>query len=883
MKHLLIAIALISISGTALADTFSITFENGRVMKRYPERSQPVIGLALSGGGARGIAHIGVVEVLEQAGVRVERIAGTSMGSVVGGLYAAGYSPQVIAALLLENDLSEILSSNPRRRNVYIGQKDINRWPLFDIRFEGFRAQILPASLSTGQKLISLLSWLTLGPTYECGCDFDRLPIPFRAVATNCISGNATVLGSGNLARAIQASSTIPGLFAPVEWNDSLLIDGGLTNNLPVNVVRDMGGDFVIASAIEESMHPREDLDNPLSMADQVTSIPMRNVTALSRKMADFVISPDMTEFSSKDFGSVAAMIDRGRQAALDSLPTLLGKLSRTAGTYRKTTVRTIAIEPAEEEFFISAVLSKHVSMETITSYADIASGMEALWHSGRYCAVTADLNEQTSELVIQVKPTPRWAEIQIAGQAAEEDSVEADVVSSSDDGLYSMHTLMQRLEERVHAIRSERSGSTLAAITGQELCGSGDTLRVTVSLPRLTGVFVDPTIRTRKTVITREVDMAIGDVFDLRRALDSVENLYGTNLFEHVAADIFPYEGGVGYRILLKERNWTVMRLGLNYTELSGTEGRVSLSRENLFGYGNQLNTTLQSGHRTRMFMVENRNDRIFRSLYTFNVRAFRHERLRPIYDGHTLVNDYRDDRYGLIVSIGQVMDKLGNVVFQFKSETSKIDYPQSSTLKDSRREYRSIVIRSLIDSYDRYPFPRNGMLNTLSVENSSKVFGGTEQFVKIFWGATIYRTIARRHTFSGALFLGSADPSTPPEESFSLGGVPTRLNCANSATSASLFFADFMGLRSDQRIGTRLAAIKGSYRVFIPRYFYLDFSLGAGNVWKSSDTITVDSLLHCYGVTGTFDTYLGPLSIGWGITNRGNDRIYMSAGREF
>jgi NTE family protein len=376
---------------------------------------------------------------------------------------------------------------------------------------------------------------------------------------------------------------------------------------------------------------------------------------------------------------------------------------------------------------------------------------------------------------------------------------------------------------------------------------------------------------------------MKPGDVFDLRSAMNSIDNLYGTNLFEQVFADVFPYEGGVGLRIHLEERDWTVSRLGLNYNEFDGTQGRVSLSKENIFGFGNQFNSMLQLGSRIKMGMAENRNDRMFSSLFTFNLRAYRHQRLRPLYRKDVLEQDYEDDRYGAILSVGQVMGKLGNVVLQFKSETSRINYPQATGKKDARREYRSLVIRSLIDSFDRYPFPQRGSLNNIYVESASTLFGGTERFVKIFWAGTKVLTLARRHTFSGSLFLGSADASTPESESFSLGGSPSRLNSLNPMTANSLFYADFMGLRSEQKFGTRLAAARGSYRIFIPRYFYLDTIYGIGNVWKSGETITSDSLLQSYGVTGTFDTPLGPLSIGWGITSRGDDRVYMSAGHEF
>lgn len=884
MKQFLIFLCLIFVfTASTEAETFSITYENGRVVRRYPERSHPIIGLALSGGGARGIAHIGVLETIEKMGIRVERIAGTSMGSVVGGLYASGYSPDVITYLFTSNDFSGILSSNPNRRNVYIGQKEINNWPLLDIRFRGLKAQLLPSSWSSGQKLISLLSWVTLCPTYECGRDFDRLPIPFRAVTTNCISGNTKVLGSGNLARAIQASCTIPGLFAPVEWEDSLLIDGGLTNNLPVNVAREMGSDFVIAVAIEESMHPKEDLENPIKLADQVTSIPMRNVTAISRKMADFVISPDMTGFSSKNFEPIEEMIERGRQAALDSIPSLMSRIAQLSDSLRVAALRTIEVSPAEESSYIDGVLSRHIHMGKYTPLDHITESIEELWDSGRYCEITAELDPRSGLLKLNTIKTPKFAFLHIVGGNDTGNGERMEMISIEDDSTYLMQKLIERIESRIYSIRTENSGSTFSAITGQRLNVTRDTLLVTVTTPLLTGIFIDRDIKTRQSLILREIGMETGDTFDLEKAAYAVESLYGTNLYEHVYADVEPFNGGVGFRIHLKEKDWTVARLGIKYDEFNRAEGRLNLSRENIFGFGNQVNISFQTGARTKMFMAENRNDRVFRTMFTFNVRAYSHQRMRPIYSGEELIDEYEDNRTGAILSIGQVMDKLGNVMLQLRSETSYIHYPPSRGMKNVHREYRSVVVRSLIDSYDRYPFPRKGMLNILYLENSSKILGGTEQFVKIFWGETIAKTFSRRHTVIGSLFLGTADPSIPDEDSFGLGGNKLRINCFNRDTAASLFYTDFLGLRPEQKFGTRLASGRVSYRLFIPRYFYLEFLYGAGNVWKTGDTITTDSLLQHYGVQGSFDTYFGPLSVGWGITSHGDDQVYMTAGRQF
>jgi hypothetical protein len=282
-------------------------------------------------------------------------------------------------------------------------------------------------------------------------------------------------------------------------------------------------------------------------------------------------------------------------------------------------------------------------------------------------------------------------------------------------------------------------------------------------------------------------------------------------------------------------------------------------------------------------MILAENRIDRIYDWMLTFDTRAYRHQRLRPVYAGTELVDDYADDRYGFIVSAGQVMDKLGNVEVQLKGESSRIDFSDSQGSSDTRREFRSIIVRSLIDSYDQYPFPRNGMLNIIYVESAGEVLGGTERYVKLFWGSTITRTFQRRHTLTGSMSLGTSDPSMPASESFSLGGSPARLDCSNPETASSMFYADFPGLRPEQRTGSRLAAGRLSYRLFIPKYFYMEFTYAAGNVWKSRQTIRAESLLQSYGVRGTFDTYIGQLSLGWGITSHGEDHMTLSAGREF
>ena len=862
------------------AETFSIAYENGRVVRRYPEKSHPVIGLALSGGGARGVAHIGIIEVLENKGIRVEKIAGTSMGSIVGGLYAAGYSPQVLATFFENNDWSDILSSDPKRRSAYISQKEANRWPLVEMRFNGLKAQI-PTRWSSGQRVISTLSWLTLCPSFECGGDFDLLPIPFRSVATDLNTGNAEVFNSGSLARAIQASTTIPLLFNPVEWDNKLLVDGGLINNLPVNVLRDMGSDFVIACAIEESMHSPEELKNPVNIADQVTSISMRNITKISREQANFVISPDMEGFSSTDFSRIPEMIEKGRQEALQAVPALMDSLAKMNDRYKKAYIREITVAPEAEKDFVSKILAGFVAAGASNPWPRILKRIEELWATGRYFSISGEVDENTGSLCVAVIRVPQFMSVHVLGKNRDAVIDTTEVFSSDTNLPLSIDSIIERLDSQIRLIRSQ--GYSFAYITSQELSPAQDSLKVTVTVPSLTGVFMDPNMKTRPSLITREFDMLPGDIFDLNRIMVSVDNLYGTDLFDQVFTDVEPLNGGVGLTIHLKEKNWSVVRLGLRYDEFNSAEGRLNILQENILGFGNQLGGTLQAGDRNRVLMVENRSDRVYKSLFTFSIKAYQHLRKRPIYDNHRLVSDYDDDRYGLVLSVGQQMDKLGNMVFQFRNESSWTRYPDALKDHNAHREFSSIIVRSIIDSYDRYPFPQNGKLNVVYVENSSKFLGGTEQYVKIFWGNTQVKTFANKHTVSGSLVLGTADPSIPENELFTLGGNHTRLDCYNSETGGSLFYSDFMGLMNEEKSGTRLAAARLSYRLFIPRYFYLYLLYGVGNVWGKGASIRADSLLQYYGIRGSFSSPFGPLSLGWGITSKGEDRLYMTAGWEF
>lgn len=282
------------------------------------EQSQrPKIGLVLSGGGARGSAHIGVLKVLEENHVPIDYIAGTSMGAVVGGLYASGMSPEEIEENIVAIDWKDLFTDRPFEQDLPFRRKGEQRRLIdFEMGFKKGRL-VFPKGLVAGQKLGFLLKSMTLQVTGIK--DFDLLPIPFRAMAADIETGELVVLDHGNLAEAIRASMSVPGMFSPVENNDRILVDGGIVKNLPIDVAMQMGADVIIAVDVGMPLFKRDKLESAVDVTMQVIGImTLQNVKeqiALLREK-DLLIIPDLENSSTSDFSKSSEIIRLGEEVA---------------------------------------------------------------------------------------------------------------------------------------------------------------------------------------------------------------------------------------------------------------------------------------------------------------------------------------------------------------------------------------------------------------------------------------------------------------------------------------------------------------------------------------------------------------------------------------
>ena len=297
----------------------------------WSDQAHPKIGLVLSGGAARGLAHIGVLKALEEQGIHVDAIAGTSMGAVIGGLYAAGYKVDEIERIAKEMDWQQVLSDQPPRKDVPFRRKQDDRDFLIkqQLSFRDDGTLGLPIGVIQGQNLSMLLESL-LVHTSETR-NFDKLAIPFRAVATDIVTGEKVVFSKGHLPRAIRASMSIPAVFAPVDVDGRLLVDGGMVDNIPIDVARSMGVDRVIAVDIGTPLLKRKELTTVVDVLNQSTTLMTRNnseaqLATLTSK--DILVEPPLAAYTSADFGSVNELIDAGYRAT-QALSSRLASLKR--------------------------------------------------------------------------------------------------------------------------------------------------------------------------------------------------------------------------------------------------------------------------------------------------------------------------------------------------------------------------------------------------------------------------------------------------------------------------------------------------------------------------------------------------------------------------
>jgi len=387
------------------------------------EKNQdPKVGLVLSGGGAKGLAHIGAIKALEESGVKIDYIAGTSMGAIIGGLYASGYNSKQLDSIFRQTDFQKLIQDVLPRESQTFKEREYAEKYAFIFPFNDFKL-IFPSGISKGQNIYNLLAQLTQHIDEE---DFSKLDIPFFCIATNIETGEEVVLDKGNLAQALSASGAIPSLFRPVKIGDQTLSDGGIVNNYPIEKLKLKGVDVVIGVDVQDSLMSKEELKSGLSIMTQVNNFRTIKAMETKRKLTDVYIRPKIEAYNVLSFSDGTEIINQGYKAGMKQMEELKA-IAKAQGT-------TLAPRP-ELKIADSLVVNKisitgnqdyprnfirgklKIEPNEKISYKDLNDGLNNLSATGNFDRISYRIQKEngSKNLILEVEESQNKTQLKFA------------------------------------------------------------------------------------------------------------------------------------------------------------------------------------------------------------------------------------------------------------------------------------------------------------------------------------------------------------------------------------------------------------------------------------------------------------------------------------
>lgn len=819
--------------------------------------AQPRWVLVLSGGGARGIAQIGVLRVLERERLYPSAVVGTSIGAVIGALWCAGYSADEIDSLVRTIQWRELfkLGDERSRGDLFLDQKAEYDRTIFTVRMEDFRP-VVPEAVSTGQRLEMLLAELFWRAPYQCDGDFDRLRVPFRAVATDLVRGETVVLRSGDVAAAVRASSTFPLRYSPVRIDSSVFVDGGLLANVPVAIAREeFRTDLVVAANTTSPLLPQTALDKPWNIADQVVTLMMQHVNATAENRAWLTIVPALGEHSTLDFSRFDTLIAEGERACRQAVEQLRAELERRR---RAAVAQRLGRSSRNDPAWLAANWHEALLDRWRDDAATVIRSIET--YGAVECRTRSD-----GEMTIEPLPSRRIVAVR-TGDSTLGASLRSLV------GRYWSQWLADSLRQVVQR-RLRREGFAMARLRCDFDSVRG-VLDVALDSGRLVAVELVGNRSATDLMVRRELAVEQRAPLRTDALIESWERLLATDLFSSVrlsARYLDLTSDAVALTISVRERGSQVLRLGGRIDNERNVQPTLEIADLNVASSGVRATLRIGGGGRNSIASLRADIPRILESYWTASAELYwdsrniylyrpvsdlpsnRYERLR---DGERI-----EQHLGVRAAVGSNVETLGKVAVSLRYE-----YQRSFQLGDFTTSRAMMPLLALgwsttLDDEDRADFPTRGRYLRLAIERTILDRPGWLQFFKTDAMLRLTTPVATGHVVRWSVRFGIAAATLPLPESFNLGGEDL-----------------FYGMREEEERGRQLLLTQLEYRirlpwdVIFPTYLSGRYDLGA--VWQQVQAIKLDNLKHGIGLALAFDTPIGParFSLGRAFYFRGS-----------
>ena len=896
IKIAVILLILLSTNAFAQKDTVKLTPKY--VTKNLPfnlttkvPACLPKISIALSGGGSRAIIALGVLMALEEHNIPIEFIVGTSMGSIIGGLYASGYSVQELDSIITSIDWNDFYTAKETHRNeLYLDQKITEDIALLTLDVDGL-TPVLPTSFNSGQRFQNFLNYYTINAPIHPYESFDQLKYKFRAISTDLTTGKMVLLDKGSLSQALRASSSVTFLLEPVEVDSMLLVDGGLVANVPTRAAYNLGSDYIIAVDAASQLRKRDDLDTPLKIADQIVSIPMNLVTEQDLKFANIIIAPELGNRKNDDFSSLDSLIQLGYNLTTEKLDTISNDILNYQINNSCDTLKYFSnLIPFDSTSKIEERIVNLFNSSDTVSNGELLIAISKEYATGNYSNIFAEIifDEEYSKLKITNTLKPITKSISIDGASESNEKKIFEILNPMMNDFYCERNLVEYLINIQAYYR--KIGYPFAEIENIEFDEVKKKLIVSIDEGIVNSIIVSGNTRSRTALILRELEIKEGEYLTSNKLSKSLENLRTTGLFTSVDINIKKDGNKNILKISVEDKLTGIIRLGVKIDNERFLQPSIDIRNENLFGSGTELGAQFFGGLRNQLFLVEHKATRIFDTYLTYKIKAYYDSKDIYTYSddpvesisqfSRSQIGEYRQSLLGISAGVGTQTGKFGNLIAEFRYEQNKISNIDGETIEPYNIDIAALRFSMKIDTQDKYPYPTSGTLFNTYYETSQKFLGADESYLKYALEYRGYFTINNSHTFIPRFEIGFADETLPLSQQFSFGGE-----------------FSFWGYRENEFRGRQIIIGSLTYRYKLPFKLWFDTYISGlyniGSIWEREEEMKVKNFKHAAGVMISWDTPLGPADIGVGrsfiindiekIIVRGEPTIYFSLGYFF